>query len=903
MSSPLAQPTGVNAPAASAAQAEQELEALRARVAELEGRLRDSSSELAREVERQAGALQRMEARLGRLHRATVALSEAPQPQEVARVLLEGGREAGLGACAGTVLLLTADGHLEVAASFGEEEVLLGPTRRLPLDSALPPARVARSSQALWLGTPEALEEAWPYLSSVRQALGIRACSLLPLGESRTQGVLGLSFPTPHSFPPEERLFLQALANQAGHALERTRLSAAERALRAETERTARTLDAFVTHAPAAFSLSDLQGRLLLTNPMFERLGLDVGEGNQRAAAEGRAVEVEGEVATGLGTRTLHSVHFPVWEASGALVATGTITTDLTERRRAQEAFRFLADTGAVLSSSLVDAALLERLALLAVPRFGDWCAVHLKDARGGPVQLLACRHRDPLKEGLLRVLLERRLPVPGVADAVGEVLSTGRPVLALAWLGEELETRVEDPEVRDLLRALGLGSAMVVPLQVQGRVLGALSFGTGLSRRPYDSADLAVGEELGGRVAVAIDNAHLFAVVQTERARAESASRHKDEFLAMVSHELRTPLTAILGWTQLLRARTIAPERQAHALGIIERNARSQAQLIEDLLDVSRITTGKVRLEMGEVALGSVVEAALEAVRPAAEAKGLALEASLEPGVPLVTGDAVRLQQVVWNLLSNAVKFTPAGHVRVRLGPDAEQGGAVLAVEDTGEGIAPDFLPHVFGRFRQADTSSKRVHGGLGLGLSIVRALVEQHGGTVRAESEGRGRGARFTVWLPPRVVEPASQPVQAAPAPPRRLEGVRVLVVDDQPEVVEFVVELLTAEGAQAVGVDSAAAALERLAQGLHDVLVADLSMPGEDGLSLVRRLRELPPERGGMVPALALTAYAREVDSEAALEAGFTAHMPKPVEAAALIEMVTLLARVSPTAARAQ
>ncbi|HJQ31088.1 MAG TPA: PAS domain S-box protein [Pyrinomonadaceae bacterium] len=386
-------------------------------------------------------------------------------------------------------------------------------------------------------------------------------------------------------------------------------------------------------------------------------------------------------------------------------------------------------------------------------------------------------------------------------------------------------------------------------------------------------------------------------------RRQSEEANRLKDEFLATVSHELRTPLTAILGWAHMLRTGQYAFDARAGAaLETIERNARAQAQIIEDLLDVSRIITGKLRLDVRAVAPDSFIDAAVEAVRPAAEAKGVRVQKLMDAGLVSVSGDPVRLQQVVWNLLSNAIKFTPSGgRVQIRM----ERAGSQIeiAVGDTGAGIAPDFLPHVFDRFRQADGRTTRRHGGLGLGLAIVRHLVELHGGTVRAESEGEGHGSTFTVTLPAAPVYPSEQTGRVQPPAreslpffecPDRLDGLRVLVVDDEPDARELLKAGLGHCGASVSEAASAAEALASVEGAPPDLLISDIGMPGEDGYSLIRKVRSLPAERGGRVPAIALTAYARAEDRMQALRAGYQMHVPKPVELVELAAVAASLVR---------
>jgi signal transduction histidine kinase len=393
-------------------------------------------------------------------------------------------------------------------------------------------------------------------------------------------------------------------------------------------------------------------------------------------------------------------------------------------------------------------------------------------------------------------------------------------------------------------------------------------------------------------------ERARLLVLEQAARKQAEEANRTKDEFLATLSHELRTPLNAILGWVQVLRTGKLDPAAGARALETIERNARSQAQLIADLLDVSRIITGKLRLDFKPVELRRIIDSALETVRPAADAKGILLDISIGPLASPVLGDADRLQQVTWNLLSNAIKFTPrAGRVEVRL--REEGGNAVIRVSDSGIGIRPDFLPYVFDRFRQAEGSITRTHGGLGLGLSIVRHLIELHGGTAEVESTGEGEGATFTVRLPLRAELAEDDPLDRTGvtpglfSTPDLLTGVRVVVVEDEADTRELLALALQQCGAEVAAFGSVPEALAAFDLAVPDVLLSDIGVPGEDGYSLIRKVRARQPALGGNVPAAALTAYARAEDRLRALEAGYQTHLAKPVDPAELIATVARLA----------
>jgi PAS domain S-box-containing protein len=444
------------------------------------------------------------------------------------------------------------------------------------------------------------------------------------------------------------------------------------------------------------------------------------------------------------------------------------------------------------------------------------------------------------------------------------------------------------------------------------GEVFGGLFFG---HPRPAmfneRSERLACG--VAAHAAVAIDNArlyeaqrnaaaereHLLDAERAARSQAEKIGRIKDEFLATLSHELRTPLNAILGWSQILLGGKTGEAERERGLEVIARNARAQTQLIEDLLDMSRIVSGKVRLDTRRADLTATINAAVDSVRPAAAARGVELRLALDPHAPTVVGDPHRLQQIVWNLLTNAIKFTPrGGHVDVvlRAAPDSVE----LAVADDGIGIDGDFLPHVFDRFRQADASTTREHGGLGLGLSIVRQLVEMHGGSIAAESGGRGRGATFTVRLPAAAANAAVEGTRGAGA--RRepdsgwidLRGLRVLVVDDEPDARELLRVLLSdarAEVATAGGVEQALAVV---AEELPNVIVSDIGMPGRDGYQLMQAIRALPADKGGGTPAIALTAFARSEDRTRALQAGYQLHLSKPVDPQELLASLARLAR---------
>jgi PAS domain S-box-containing protein len=507
-------------------------------------------------------------------------------------------------------------------------------------------------------------------------------------------------------------------------------------------------------------------------------------------------------------------------------------------------------------------------------------------------------------------VMLEQMGLSSEAADRLMEIpLTAPAPPCQAARTAEPVWVEVDEAlDVAPGSRSIGAGDAGVrsllgaramacVPLELEGRTAGVMMLCFDEPRR-FTEDDRFLLLTLARQCAQALDRARLYEAERKARREAQAANRAKDEFLSVVSHEIRTPLNAMLGWAQILAGRPAGPEALQKGLSVIVRNAKAQARIIEDILDVSRIITGKLRLELRPLEVAQVVRAAVEVVRPAAEARHIDVELALGEGI-VVSGDPDRLQQVVWNLLSNAIKFTPhEGRVRVTVRP---LGGSVeIAVTDSGRGISQDFLPYVFDRFRQADSSMSRGHGGLGLGLAIVRYLVEMHGGTVEAESAGEGQGATFRVTLPvrearERASDPGGRRAQEdpeAPASSVSIAGLRVLVVDDEPDARELLAAVLEANGAITEVAASASEAVAAVDRFEPDVVLSDIGMPGEDGLSFMRRLRAL----GATMPAIALSAYASADDSKRALLAGFQAHLAKPVDTNALTTVLAGLARGS-------
>jgi signal transduction histidine kinase/ActR/RegA family two-component response regulator len=464
-------------------------------------------------------------------------------------------------------------------------------------------------------------------------------------------------------------------------------------------------------------------------------------------------------------------------------------------------------------------------------------------------------------------------------------------PLLVLTSGGEASE---ESAAAVRAVEEAGNVTLLERPVRVP-TLLSAIRAALRARRRQYE-----VRDHLAERRRAEAERERLLARERAARAEVEAANRAKDEFLAVLSHELRTPLQPILGWVKLLRQQPADAATLGRGLETIERNARMQAQIVEDLLDVSRVIAGKLRLELRPVSLVPIVEAAVEAVRQAADAKSITTEAAYPAGSPVVYGDPHRLQQVAWNLLSNAVAFTPA-HGRVVVRVERSGGHVEVRISDTGQGIPAHFLPHIFERFRQADSTSTRRHGGLGLGLAIVRHLVDLHGGVVRAESGGEGMGATFTISLPL-----VSQPSEVGTGAPRSvagesrdagtvsLAGLSILVVDDDADTCDLLSTVLGYYGADVRAASSAEEALRLVGARPPHVLVSDIAMPGVDGYQLVRRLRAMEKERGWRIATLALTAHARASDTEQAFIAGFEAYIAKPVEPAELAQAIAKLAQ---------
>lgn len=639
----------------------------------------------------------------------------------------------------------------------------------------------------------------------------------------------------------------------------------------------------------------------------------EADEALQRALAERSiySMEYRVEMPAG-GPRWIAVSGQGVYSASGSLLGVAGVMQDITERKRIEASLQeetrmleLLNRTGMAIASKLELVPLLQAVTDAATQLSGAQCGAFFRNVTDESGGLRRYTLSGPLSAAFEGLPSPSATPLfmPTIKGEgtlrIDDVLQDPRYGKAAPHYGMPRE----HPPLRSYLA--------VSVISRSGEVMGGLFFGHTQPGRFTERVERLI-EGIAAQAAVAIDNARLYEAAQkaaeerkqlleSERAARTEAQRlgdMKDEFLTTLSHELRTPLSAILGWAHALRRHTASEADLHKGLDTIERNARIQTQLIEDLLDVSRITSGKVRLDMRPVEAVSVIEAAVETARPAAEAKGIGIEKLLDPAAGAILADPNRLQQVVWNLLSNAIKFTPSGG-RVQVLLNRSHSDIAISVTDTGAGIRPEFIAHVFERFRQGDASITRTYGGLGLGLSIVKSLVELHGGTVAATSPGEGRGATFCVRLPAikarrrssddDMLDLATAGLPSLDYQNADLSAITVLVVDDQADARELLERVLSECGARVIAAGSAGEALDLIAEHDPDVLVADIGMPEVDGFELLRRVRTLGSGRAARMPAIALTAFARSEDRTRALRAGFQVHVAKPVAPPELVATV--------------
>jgi signal transduction histidine kinase/ActR/RegA family two-component response regulator len=674
-------------------------------------------------------------------------------------------------------------------------------------------------------------------------------------------------------------------------------------------------------------AIVDRQSRLRsdVTEEVLQEIACDDGHLHALRSLGMRSFVVAPLVARGraIGALTLLACHKEfderdLWLAD-QLATSAAVAIDnarlFEAERRSNERLRVLAAAGEALAQSLDLDETLQAVARLAIPTFADWCVIDLVE--GCEIRRVATAHADDAKVLAAQDLARRRPARVGEGRGIGKVIADGMPRFHPRLEADIVCRAARDPEELAWMQATHSVSAIVVPMRSRDGCIGAISFATAESGRIYDEEDLRFAQELGRRAALAISTARLYRDAREaaqraedaarraaeERRRAEEANLTKDEFLATVSHELRTPLNAITGWATLLAQKVSDPASVTKGIDVIRRNAQTQVRLVEDILDVSRIVTGKLRIDPRPVDLMTIVRDALEVVRPSSQAKQLTIEFDApEDATCRLVADGPRLQQVVWNLLSNAIKFTnTAGRVIVRLEQDGTE--VTVAVTDDGRGIDEDFLPHVFERFRQADSSTTRKVGGLGLGLAIVRHIIELHGGRVSVTSGGAGKGATFQFVIPVRaVVAPSADDERSrlrgeheSPETPD-LTGFRVLVVDDEPDALELFETMLMHAGAVVATASSVREALAALDRFAPELVVSDIGMPGEDGYAFIQQLRQRPASKGGTVPAVAVTAYARAHDRIRALTSGYSSHVTKPVDPGELVAVIAGLRQVA-------
>ena len=552
---------------------------------------------------------------------------------------------------------------------------------------------------------------------------------------------------------------------------------------------------------------------------------------------------------------------------------------DITERKAAERSAQFLAEAGEILGQSLDYEKTIHAISELVVPRFADWCFIDLVEADGA-FRRVAVAHPPGESNALIADRLKRTYPPKNVRHGVSETIAEGRTCLINEVSDDLLISVSRDADHRDAVMAMNIRCFVSVPMTSHGTTFGVVTFIGTETRTCFGPADVALAEEVARRVALAVDNARLYQ-------NAQEANRAKDEFLANLSHELRTPLTAILGWVHLLQLGDLEAGQMTLGLQTIRQSSEAQAKLVDELLDVSRIITGKLQINPVPVVLSDIVRAAVAAIRPAVGAKRQQLQVDIRGGDATVLGDAGRLQQVFWNLLSNAVKFTPPGGVvRVRVS-DGDAGNIVVSVEDTGEGIPAEFLPLVFERFRQA---SAAVHGrsGLGLGLAIAKELIEMHGGTIAARSGGRGTGSTFTVTLPKHSEEEKAAVgiIKRRGRRSEMLRSLRVLLVEDDDATLTLLATVLSGFGAEVMSASSASSAESLVSRFEPQILITDIEMPGRDGVSLLHLLRST---WSATLPAIAVSGYADEASRDRVKAAGFNGFVAKPLDPTQLADEI--------------
>jgi signal transduction histidine kinase/PAS domain-containing protein len=765
--------------------------------------------------------------------------------------------------------------------------------------------------------------------SNLPKEEGLPAAWSMPIMSSngRVLGTIRTYFREPREPAERERQVVELLCRTAALAIERRSAEEAARSSGARMELVVRGAEVGVWYCPLPFDKLIWDDRVkahfhlpsdadVTLDTFYERLHPDDREPTRAAIArsiesrEPYDVDYRTVSVDGTKQKWIRAVGRAFFDATGHPVRFDGVTVDVTARKATEEALRRHVEGGAGVSS--VNLALATATDTDVIVQTATDAGTKATGAAFGAffynvVKPSGEQYMLYTLSGVPRSAFEK-FPMPR-NTAVFAPTFNGEGVVRSADITQDPRYGHNAPRRGMPEGHLPVRSYLAVPVKSRsGEVVGGLFFGHPQPGVFDDESErFAVG--VAAQAAIAIDNARLYAQLrhanqqrqalleseQAARVALEQAGRLKDDFLATLSHELRTPLNAILGWTHLLRRNPDDAVATARGIEVIERNARVQTQLIADLLDISRITSGKLRLDVQRVELPAVIDAALEVVRPAAEAKGVRVQTVIEPIGVAVHGDPNRLQQIMWNLVANAVKFTPKGG-RVQVVLARVNSHVEIRVSDTGEGIAAEFLPHIFERFTQANSSPSREHTGLGLGLALVKQLVEMHGGKVRAASDGVGRGATFIVDLPLAIVHGSAEPAGVHPraftAPPEiheaRLRGLKLLVVDDEPDALEMTQRVLEEYGAEVMTVGSAAEGLALLDEHTFDVLISDIGMPRRDGYDFIADVRR----RGLRLPAAALTAFARSEDRTRVLLAGFQAHVTKPVEPAELLATIVSL-----------
>lgn len=806
---------------------------------------------------------------------------------------------------------------ITLSQSFSKSENMLG--------------RVWRSGRAGWIrDTTQEVR-----LNTVRNSLGseIKGGFWVPLSiGSQVFGVL--EFLSQNDEFPDDLLLraMEVMGAQIGHFCERIRNHENLKIQSQIKERSEQRFRTFFEQSPVPLmifgmdgealqankawaelfgvTLKDLQGYNVLKDKQIERLGFSK---NIQEAFNGNIVQVppflydpalSGKPGR---ARWLEVFIYPVKSSDGKTQEVALLEQDVTDQihaiktlREREEHFRLLADTTSALSESLDYQETLKRLASLIVPRIADWCSIEMPDATGKLVPIVIT-HADPKKNEWALEITKKYPTEMDAQNGAGQVFRTGVSEIIPELSQEMLTAAAKDADQLKVINELQLKSYICVPLRARGKILGVVSiFTTHESKRSLETAELRLAEDLGERAALAIDNALLYQ-------EAASVNRVKDEFLATLSHELRTPLNVIQGHADLLRAEALQMNHTEiiNSAEAIFRNAYAQTQITSDLLDVSKIITGKMSFLPELVSPAEIALSVIENIQATAESKGLTLTHDVIHAPKKITADATRLQQILWNVLSNAIKFTPEGG-SVEVTVSEFEGSCCFEIIDTGRGIEPNFLPYVFDRFRQEDSSTTRTFGGLGLGLAIVRHLAEIHGGHVEAESRGKGKGSRFKIFLPifraysfdTPLKTGVEKPTDVGPSEKMRLDGKKILLVEDSVDSRKLVSMLLIRYGASVLEAESAEEARKILKNTHPDIIVSDIGMPDEDGLEFIRNLRN--SEEVGKtepIPAIALTAYVRPEEREQSIEAGFQSHVSKPVSKQILIqEILRLVAKKS-------